>query len=228
MAKVQFTFAVSDVRNKYNGSVFASNRGGSYIRNKKTPTNPQTDYQQNSRSVLAEFSSGWRSLTQSQRDGWNAGAADFPYVDIFGSSRTLSGQQLYVKLNANLTYAGQASITTCPSPGSVPQANIVSVVSDVSSTTVTVTLSDTTVPAGYTLLIFATPCVSPGINFVKNRLRLLGDFVLTAGAINTYSVWHARLGNLVAGQKLFARAVYVNNLTGQVGVATQSYAIITA
>ena len=68
MAKVLFSALISDMRNKLNGSVFAKNRGGSYLRTKVTPVNPQTVAQVHKRQHGAgNLRGGNRALSGSAR-----------------------------------------------------------------------------------------------------------------------------------------------------------------
>lgn len=226
MALVKFSALISEMRNKLNGSVFSKNRGGNYLRNKVTPVNPQSSFQQNVRGVFAAISSAWRGLTQAQRDGWIAGAASFPYTDIFGDTRTLSGNALHQKLNQNLVLMGESQISVCPLPEAVPLAEALSATAAPAGGAVTLTLDDATVPTGYQLQVWATPGLSQGKQFVKNELRALGYFTLTTGVATLTTEYAARFGNLVAGQKVTFRAVYVSETTGQQGQATEVAAIV--
>src|SRR5437867_2761155 len=116
MAKLLFTAVVADMRNKLNGTVFSKNRYGAYARTKVTPVNPQSTAQQNQRNTLSTNSAAWRGLTEAQRQSWIDGAINFPTTDIFGNSKILSGQALYVKFNNNLASIGVAPIDTAPTP----------------------------------------------------------------------------------------------------------------
>lgn len=221
MAKVKFTAAVADMRNKMNGSVFSKNRGGSYLRTKVSPVQPRTSYQQAQKANLAARSSNWRALTAAQRATWNAGCTQFPYTDVFGDVKFLSGQQLYVKLNTNLQNAAQTLITTCPAPAAVPGVTITAAAAAAGTPAFTVTLSDATVPTGNSLIIWVTPEMGTGISFVKNKLRYLGKFTLTAGVANILTAYTTRFGTLVAAKNITVCGVYMSNTTGQFGVPFQ-------
>jgi len=228
MAKVLFGSEVVDMRNKIGGHVYSKNRYGNYKRTKVTPVNPQTSYQQQQRQLLGNTSSGWRGLTQSERDSWIDAAPNFPVTSIFGTPMILSGQALYVMLNKNLQNAGVSPITTAPTPVAIPTLALTSVVSDVSSTTVTLTTTPGTVPADFALFVFATPLITPGRNFIKNRLRFIGIIDESVAIGNVYTDWNARFGLLVADQKVFVKIFFVSKITGQAGVPLQDYAIVTA
>lgn len=217
MAKVLFTAIVAEMRNKLNGNVFSKNRGGNYLRNKVTPVNPNTSFQAAQRANLGAQSSGWRDLTQAQRDAWIAAAQNFPYTDIFGSVKILSGQQLYVKLNTNLINAGQSAITSPPVPVSVPLVTPASA-SIAGGGAKTVTISPAAIPAGFVLMVWASPTVSPGKAFFKNLIRYLGNFTVTAGVATLTTAYNNRFGEATATQKAQIGVVLVSDSTGQIGV----------
>lgn len=231
MAKIKYSALVSEMRNKLNGSVASKNRYGNYFRNKVTPVNPQTSYQQNQRSMLANLSASWRGLTQAQIAGWNQANQNFPKTDIFGDRMILSGQALFISLNKNLLNAGQSSIDDAPVPGDIPSFSMSTLVatytSGTSTSVLSFTISPATIPVGYTMLVYATPPIGPGINFVKNRFRLIGTGTAATGVVTITTDYVARFGNLVVGEKVFIRALLVNNTTGQAGVPQELNGIIT-
>lgn len=230
MAKILFSgVAGVDMRGKLNGSVFSKNRGGAYVRNKVTPVNPQTAAQQNVRNRMSTNSQAWRGLTETQRQSWIDGAANFPYTDIYGFTKILSGQQLYVKLNNNLAQILQPAITTCPAPVAIPAIGLMSVVADDSANTVIVTTDLDPIPLNYTLVILATPNVTPGKMFVKNLYRFTS--ILTGGAAGPFDIsadYVPLFGDPVTGQKIFLRAFIVSEVTGQAGIPVQAMTIVVA
>jgi len=227
MAKILTTAIVADIRNKLNGSVFSKNRYGSYVRTKVTPVNPQTSAQQNTRNNLATNSQGWRDLTESQRQGWISGAANFPFTDIFGNSKILSGSALYVKLNNNLVASGFPAISDCPSPVAIPALALGSFTADESTGVVSLAFTDTPVPADFSLAIQTTGNVGAGKSFVKNLFRQVA-YIAAAGASPAIitAEFAAVFGAPVAGQKIFARAFLVSNITGQAGIPVQTMTIV--
>jgi hypothetical protein len=227
MAKVLFSgIAGVDIRNKLNGSVFSKNRAGAYIRTKVTPVNPQTDAQQAARNRLSTNSQAWRGLTETQRQGWIDAAINFPYTDIYGQTKTLSGQQLYVKLNSNLNLVGEAAIANAPTPIAIPAIETLSVDAD-TTPTFGVTFTPTPIPEGCALAVFATGNVTPGKTFVKNLFRFIG-FVSAAATspANLLTAYQAVHGNPVDGNKIFIRAFIISTDTGQAGIPLQSMVIV--
>ena len=227
MAKVLFTAVVADMRNKLNGTVFSKNRYGAYTRTKVTPVNPQTTFQTSVRTNFGTTSAAWRGITQAQRNAWIAQAQFFPIIDIFGNSKVLSGQALYQQLNRNLFTAGQSAISAPPSPAAIPTFFAVSVASSVAGADI-ITVNVATVPAGHTCIVAVTPGLTPGIQFAKNRFRVLGTFTATASAITITTAYRARFGTPVAGNKLFVRVYLIDDTTGQMSTPSEVSTIIVA
>lgn len=231
MAKIKYSALVSDMRNKLNGSVASANRYGSYLRNKVTPVNPQTSFQQAARQRLASFSASWRGLTQAERESWITGTKSFPFTDIFGDVKYLSGQTLYVKLNSNLDKIGSAAIDAAPLPAEIPVISASALTAedtDGELTTLGLTFTPGTTPMGFAIAVYATPPVDPGINFVKPRFRFIGVATNTAGAINLLTLYSARFGTVATtGQQVFVRLALVNTTTGQQGVPVEVQSFIT-
>src|SRR5690606_18792227 len=106
--KMKWGALVVDGRNKIGGQVASKNRGGSYLRTKVTPANPQTVAQSIVRSIFTVLSQAWRTLTQAQRNAWNAAVTDWQRTDIFGDIKSPSGFTLYMRLNQNLSLIGES------------------------------------------------------------------------------------------------------------------------
>lgn len=229
MAKVKYSALVSDMRNKLNGSVLSKNRFGSYIRNKVTPVNPQSIDQTLVRARFAQFSQQWRTLTEVQRDAWNAAVDQWQTTDIFGDLKSPTGLQLFVRINTNIAIAGGSVVLLPPAPASMQAVTSAEVSADVSDSEVVIDFTPTPVPAGFALVVEATEQVSPGINFVKNKFRQIIVYpATTATAQNVFPEYTAKFGGLVAGQKLFIRLKFINLTTGQVSIPVTASTIVAA
>lgn len=227
MAKIKFTAVVADMRGKLAGTVFSKNRGGSYVRTKVTPVNPQSTAQMAVRAALTSFMQGFKALTASQIAAWNAAVSNWTSTDVFGDIKNPSGINLYAKLNMNLDNAGQAALTTPPTPGAVAGVALSGLTADSLPATFTLASALPAVPAGETLIVEATPCVSPGKKFVKSEFRVIG----TKAAATTFPIAMAneygnKFGTPVAGQKVFVRVKTINNTTGQASQYSQFEAIV--
>lgn len=227
--------AAVDGRGKVGGSVFSKGRSGAYVRNKVTPVNRRTSFQQNVRAVLSLFSQGFRALSTDQITAWNNAATNgYATTNIFGDTVRKSGIGLYCALNINLRTIGVASISNPPVQGSV--SNLVKIVptADVSATELFLfgvnASGGNTVPAGTTLVILATAPVSKGISFVSSQLRIIGTIAAAANTdtTNLWTMYVTKFGAPLAGQKLFIGCSAVNLTTGQAGIPLKESLIVVA
>lgn len=213
--KTKFGAIIVAGSGKINGFVAARNRAGSYLRTKVTPVNPATTFQVNARALLSTLSSSWRLLTPSERTSWNNAVQSFSRTDVFGDIKNPSGFNLYQRLNNNLLTISQAQKSVAPAPTQVEVVSPLTLVADESSSTLVLTLS-TDVPAISALKVFATPGQSAGKSFVKSEYRLLTVLdPLATTPVSLGSIFEARLGNIVAGQKIFVKLVAVSIDSGQ-------------
>lgn len=229
MAKIKWGALVVDGRNKIGGHVLSKNRAGAYMRTKVTPVNPQTTFQSAVRALFTSLSQGWRSLTQAQRDAWNAAVSNFTSTDIFGDLKTPTGKNLYQRLNTNLSTVSVAAITVPPLPVGVPAVDTLSAVADESASTLAVTFTPTPVPADTAFVLECTPQVSPGREFLKNQYRILA--VIDAAAASPYAAgaaYEARFGELVEGQRIGVRLTPFNKVTGEKGQPLATSIIVVA
>jgi hypothetical protein len=199
--KIQYGAGIVNGSGKLNGWVASRNRGGAFMRAKVTPLNPSTTAQQNARGILGALSTQWSQLTDAQRLSFNNAVQDFSRTDIFGDVRNPSGINLYVKLNANLINTGRAQIVAAPAKEEIIFSAIDSVTMDVSSQTGTITLADELLD-GSTVLLFATPTLTNGTRFVKNRLRAIGFYEVQADSITFGSFYTSKFGAFALGANI--------------------------
>lgn len=206
-------FGLVDGRGKINGHVASRNRGGAYIRTKVSPLNPQSIAQMAARARLVVPSQGWRALSQAVRDAWDAATGDFARTDVFGNLRNPSGKNLYSQLNVNLANAGQAAITNPPQPAG---AGAVIAGALVITNGGAKTIAHTGDTAGHTIIVRATPGVSPGRSFVKQDYRIISTFTGgTASPEDIATAYEAKFGEPAVGTKVFVSLQSINNLTGE-------------
>ena len=227
--KTKFGAIIVDGRGKVGGHVASKNRGGSYIRTKVTPVNPQSSSQVSVRGRFTTYAQAWRDLTEAQRAAWNAAVLDFAKTDIFGDLRNPSGFNLFQKLNNNLSIAGIAQISVPPVPASVGVVELVSLASDNSDASLNLTLSDA-VPAGTYVKVFATAGMSAGKSFVKSEYRLIKVLAPAALAAQDLSAdYISKFGSIPeAGLKIFVKTEPINGTTGQTGAPNAISAVVVA
>ena len=100
MAKILPGLAVSKMSGTVAGTTYQNWRGILVARSKPTPTKVQTSRQTFIRSVMTLLSRAWRDeLNQGLRTAWNQRAKNFPWLDVFGNSVSMTGENLYIKQN---------------------------------------------------------------------------------------------------------------------------------
>lgn len=227
--KVLWGALVVDGRGKINGFVAAKNRAGNYFRTKISPVNRRTTFQINVRGLLVGFSQFWRTLTDVQRLGWSNYANATTYRDIFGNTRTLSGNSMYVRTNINLDAVGVAPITDAPTPQASTTITSLTIAAAAGAGTLAVTFAPTPVPADVAYEVWATPSYSAGKAFIQNKYRLIG-FINAAGTSPSAqgANYQVRFGLPVEAQKISVRVVPVSKLSGQVGLGQEAVCTVAA
>jgi hypothetical protein len=221
--KAKFGMIVVDGRGKLGGHVLSKNRGGAYARTKVTPVNPQSTYQLTARNLLTSLSQAWRSLTQAQRDGWNAAVQSFQRTDIFGDLRTPTGKNLFTRLNTNLQNIGFSVINAAPLPSEVFQTLAGTLVMTSGGAK---TIAHNVGTGESVVQVWATPGVSAGKEFLKNDYRLIMTFdddMASPADIST--AFEARFGEPAVGTRVGVKLVNINNVTGQNGQASEATTI---
>lgn len=219
MAKILFTAFMADARGKLAGTVFSKNKGGSYVRTKVTPVNPQSSDQMLVRSRLAVNSTGWRGLTDGQRAQWSEYAATRPRPDIFGTPKVLTGQQFYMSSNQNLASINLPAIDTPIAPPGYP-ASILESFEWQASGTMDFNL-DVPQGAGWAMVVQATTPVSAGRMFLKNLYREIAVAPVGTGtgpvAYNIVADYVAKFGALdnAEGFRIGIRIKFISPTSGE-------------
>jgi hypothetical protein len=226
--KIKFGALVTAGSGSIGGHVATKNRSGAVLRTKVTPTNPSTAAQAAVRSLFSSLSQSWRSLTQAQRDAWNAAVTDFSRTDVFGDLRNPSGFNLYQRLNNVLSQVGAFILTVPPTPASVPLVEITSLTAASVTPSLSVGFSPTPVGEHTAIIVRATPAMSAGKSFVSSEYRVIGvlhEVTPTPyDALADYQSIFGTIGN--EGQQIFVSFTPVNTTSGQTGVASKASCII--
>lgn len=208
MAKIKFGMMMVDARGKLGGQVFSKNAGGAYVRTKVTPTNPNTSAQATARALFASISAGWSALTAAQRAAWNNAVASWAKTDIFGDLKNPTGKALYQRLNNQAQSAGLSAVTSVPAKAEMPDDIVTAAQFGIAATTLTLTGANT--DASTQVMLFATPVVTDGTKFVKNRLRNIINFAGNAdSAAADWTAYVNKFGAPSVGDKIFVGVKYV-------------------
>lgn len=153
-------------------TTFSRNKGGPYARSRATPTNPNTNRQQASRSVFGTQASAWNALTQAQRDQWDTYAETHTTKNALGQDIHISGLAWTVMLNSRLADAGVA-VNTTPPPTTAMAALESLTVTFTDADTLSVAFGGTISGTGY-IQLWQTPPGTQGSSPNKNQSRLVG------------------------------------------------------
>jgi len=228
MAKIIYQQMIGEISGKLNGSVFAKNRGGNYIRTKVSPVNARTAAQLQARNLLSGYSQAWRNLTQTQRDSWNSASSDWSLATVFAQGATATGHGLFVTLNTNTNLAGGSPLTLPPNKvGAAPIQAFIGI-GAVQDGAITLDMIPGSVPADHTMYIESTQGMSAGISNANSKFRFIG--VLEADSAtdeDLASVYATKFGAVSAGQKIFFRIKFINKNTGEVSLPVTANTIVT-
>lgn len=208
MAKIKFGAIVVDGRGKLGGHVLSSNKSGNYIRTKVTPNNPQTPAQTTVRQAFATISSGWSGLTDAQRESYSSKVEEYGRTNIFGDLKNPSGKALYQRLNNTLLLAGKNLLLNCPNPTEILTSQVLEITCQ-SSNILEIGLVNSVL--GSVIKVTATPSLSAGTMFVKNKLRVIK--YITATASLTYEVsadYNEVFGSLSNNDNIFVGVSFIN------------------
>lgn len=120
MAKIKLSALVSDIKGKMEGTVFARNSGGLYMRNNPIGVQKMTAKWGANKSRFASVVSSWRELTARQQAEWNEMAVNYTGHSIFGDNRKRSGYELYVKINQTMITSGLPAVLKPQMPVEFP------------------------------------------------------------------------------------------------------------
>ncbi len=230
MAKVKFGAIATDARNKVGGIVYSKNQYGAYVRTKVSPANPQSNYQSNVRNSFADLSVNWGStLTAAQRANWIAFAADHKVTDVFGAQLTLSGLATYQRINRILYQLGLAYIATPPADLDVVALLTAVATPAAGAATFSVAFTATPLGAATYLYVWATPPIPAGVNYIRNRLRLVDiSAAAQASPYDIVTAYAARFGILVVGQRIGLLVTVAEGTKGAVAQGIQSIVTVAA
>lgn len=230
MALIKLTAIVDNISGKLNGTVFAKNKGGHYMRSKSMPSNPKTSFQTAVRARFGAIAQLWGALTQAQRNAWNAMASEFPYRNRLGDTKILSGFALHQKLNTNLAVIGQSAISNPPEP--ISPNGIISVSGAASAAsqefTVQARFADSVLAVPATGVIMATPPLREGVSNFDTQLREIGTTKVSEleAGIDIMTLYSARFGGVVAGQKIGLSVHTIADGSGIASVAVNNTTIV--
>lgn len=210
------------------GTTFSRNRGGTYIRNRAIPLNPNTSFQINVRSILATQSQAWADQTDATRNAWANWAVQNPVINALGKSIILSGSQAFIQLRSRLQLASEPLIILPPIVNAPNGLTSLVLDADIGVNNVEVAFTVSPLEADDALWTLAAVVNSAGISYVRNLLR---QVQITGGGVVSPQVIQVsvenRFGTLVVGQTLHVRVATFGRLTGLLSVPLEDSTVVT-
>ncbi len=206
-------------------TVSQAGRNGQISRALVIPSNPQTDAQMRIRHFLGNVAAKWATLTQAEREAWNAAGKQRQSKARLGQSGPLTGFQLFAKINCSLLIIGNEEVTAPPAAAAFPLLPVSGLTITNTAGVVTLKLTTTDAPAEGTMLRGAAPCsqgrnVSPDVVYLGTLDSPVGD------AVDISTAYKAKYGSPPVGSKVF---VTVNqNIGGWEDTARRFWAIVPA
>lgn len=115
MTKVLDPLRSSAASGSIGSTVYSRNQYGQYVRNRTTPTQPDTSKQTAARTRFAAAITSWQStLTAAERQSWEKYASQTNSFDPLGQPQKLSGMQAYLRYYLTVTTASLTPVTTAP------------------------------------------------------------------------------------------------------------------
>jgi hypothetical protein len=198
-------------------TVSCPSRYGLIRRSWVVPANPQSADQLLVRNRLATLASTWDSLTEVQQDGWIAAAAQMQTRSTLGQSGPMTGLQLFVKVNANLGLVGEPVVQTPPARPTF-DTNVAQAL-------------ELTNPGGVVALKLTCSGTSDAFNLVHAcspqksgtrrpaSWRFLGELPeVVAGKADLTTLYAAKFGAPVAGDRIFVKSVQMQDGYQDVGL----------
>jgi len=204
MAKIIFGNGVTGIRGKAGGMVYSANAFGAVLKTKSNPKTNKTNAAYAAKSKFLYLGQYWSAtLTQLERDSWDAAKVNFPQTDAFGNTILLTGFDLFQKFNGNLLLIEEPLITLPPAPVVVNPNTAIIVTANLAMEELNREIQPNPIPANLKTVLNVTSPYPQGVTNFSNRLRF-GQHTLIGGGINinVYAVYIQRFGQLIAGQKI--------------------------
>lgn len=194
---------------------WSRNKGGYYVRNRSTPTNPNSSRQQTTRTLFGTYASFWSTtLSQANRDAWNTYAQTHTIKDAIGRDIYINGLCWFVMFSTRLVDAGLAG-NAVPPAGAAP-GGLTSFDCDISAITTVDVVFAPVLPGGHVLQLWMTLPGTAGQtpNFKQARL-------VSYSPADQATPWAATMPFNVASGEQCTFYCTVMNPDGQISVFEQ-------
>lgn len=215
MAKIRMGVMVGQASGSLGSTVFSRNRYGAYTRLRAKPVAVTSSYAEDQKAILSYASKIWGGLTAEQQQAWRTWAEVNPITDRLGDKQVLDGHTACTRLNANILTAAGTPISIPPIAAAPSGLTSASGEFDIGAGDVAITFAPTPLGAGIKLQVWAAVVDNPGINYVKNRYKLIVTSAANAASpLDIEAALAARFGTLQVDQRVFINLIKVDTATG--------------
>lgn len=125
MALISLGPVVTNIKGKFNGSVFSSNSAGNTIRTKYIPRRKTSFRRSRQNGLWKWLTQSWLALTPAQQGQWNTYAANFTFQNKLGAPVAARGNIVYASTNFYYwTFNGGSLLTVPPSFATPPPVSL--------------------------------------------------------------------------------------------------------
>lgn len=202
-----------------NGTTFSRNKGGAYIRGRGIPSNPQTDRQDQVRTAMAVISKAWKNtLTQNQRDQWNAYGANLQVINRLGDTTQLSGIAAFNSLNLfRMGSLTEPMLLDPPAaaadPAAAPPFDSATLNYDAPDTLADIEVGSPT--SGFSMLVYYSAPLSPGIKYFRGPYLGRVEIAGSGGGSTAFSGALPKYSTSTVGAAIAMKLVLFNATTKQ-------------
>lgn len=159
------------------GDTLSHNRGGLYLRERVTPTDPASAFQIGRRNQMTFVSGRWQTISQARRDAWACYARTYQRRSPLARSRRLSPRNAFIAVNFPRFMAALTMVLDPPGFHRADALSPVVIVPKTTATRITVHFDESdpwVTELGAGLLVFCSQGQSPTINWFRGPYRLCG------------------------------------------------------
>lgn len=202
--------SVAEVRGSVGGTVFSRNRGGSYMRTRVAPIQPNTTRQGTIRNAMALLQNVFAgTLTANQRSQWTSFAENNTRPNRLGEQIRLSAINMFIRINSIRKAAGVSTLTVPPT-GSCETGGPTITVAATTAAGLTITAISPALSAGDILVFQCSGPLSNVVNFFKGPWAYCNYYKST----DTTPLTVVAIGAFVIGNRFKYRYRY-QSATGQ-------------
>jgi len=228
MARIIYSALVDSIRGSIQGTTFQRNAYGYTVKGKPNMVNPNTPRQNRRKRTFSNASQFWRTLSDSDREAWDAYANTFPIPSRKNPDAYLSGLAAFTRWHAVM---GQRNSTVLNDPAGAQGTAVLDQVELIlSGGDLFVSAPNDITEGPWLVFIYLSRPLQPTQAFVKSWQRYVVSFDSeSASDVLITSLYIAIFGSLPSlGALVGVQVVFLNTTNGQVLFGAPSVVTVTA